>query len=107
MRENMINGMTATATQEIKDKVRKMMLVDASERTAVEAALAMWGPKETGGPFDFPALGIYAGQRTGTLAPNLPNSEVVGIQGTGHFVMLEKADEFNGLLGRFLSTLKF
>jgi hypothetical protein len=46
-----------------------MMLVDASERTAVEASLAMWGPKETEGPFDFPALGIYAGQRSGTLAP--------------------------------------
>jgi pimeloyl-ACP methyl ester carboxylesterase len=32
---------------------------------------------------------------------------VAGIQATGHFVMLEKADEFNRLLGNFLSTLKF
>ena len=84
-----------------------MMLVDASERTAVEASLAMWGPKETGGPFDFPALGIYAGQRSGTLAPQLPNSKTVGIEGSGHFVMLEKADQFNQLLGDFLSSIDF
>jgi pimeloyl-ACP methyl ester carboxylesterase len=106
-RENMINGMTATATSEIKEKVKKMMLVDASERTAVEASLAMWGPKETGGPFDFPGLGIYAGKRGGSLAPNLPNSKSVGIEGTGHFVMLEKADDFNRLLSDFLATVKF
>ncbi len=106
-RENMINGMTATAPPEIREKVNKMMLVDASERTAVEAALAMWGPKETGGPFEFPGFGIYAGPRGGTLAPNLPNSKVVGIPGAGHFVMLEKADEFNELLSDFLDTVKF
>ena len=106
-RENMIAGMTSTATPEIKQKVKKMMLEDASERTAVEAALAMWGPKETGGPFDVPALGIYAGQPRGTLTSNLPNSKVVGIQGSGHFVMLEKADEFNKLLSDFLTTVEF
>lgn len=106
-RENMINGMTATATPEIKGNVKKMMLVDASERTAVEAALAMWGPKETGGPFAFPGLGIYAGQPRGTLTSNLPNSTVVGIQGSGHFVMLEKADEVNNLLRDFLAKVEF
>lgn len=106
-RENMINGMTATATPEIKEKVKRMMVVDASERTAVEAASAMWGPKETGGPFEFPGFGIYAGQRGGTLAPNLPNSKVVGIEGSGHFVMFEKPDEFNKLLSDFLATVKF
>src|SRR5215471_7058624 len=106
-RENMINGMTATAAPDIKEKVKKMMLVDASERTAVEASLAMWGPKEAGGPFDFPGFGIYAGKRDGTLAPNIPNSKVVGIEGTGHFVMLEKADDFNRLLSGFLATVKF
>ena len=34
-------------------------------------------------------------------------TRVVGIQGTGHFVMLEKADEFNKLLSDFLATVKF
>jgi len=106
-RERMVSGMIATATPEIQQKVRKMMLVDASERTAVEASLAMWGPKDTGGPFDFPALGIYAGQRSGTLAPQLPNSKVVGIEGSGHFVMLEKAEQFNNMLTDFLSGVKF
>jgi pimeloyl-ACP methyl ester carboxylesterase len=79
--------------------------IHASKRTAVEASLAMWGPKETGGPFDFPALGIYAGQRSGTLAPQLPNSKVVGIEGTGHFVMLEKAGQFNKLRSDFLDSV--
>lgn len=106
-RETMIDGMTATATPAIKEKVKKMMLIDAPERTAVEAMGAMFGPKATGGPFDFPGLGIYAGKREGTLAPDLPNSKVVGIEGTGHFVMLEKADEFNSLLSNFLTTVKF
>jgi hypothetical protein len=106
-RERMVSGMIATATPEIQQKVRKMMLTDASERTAVEASLAMFGPKETGAPFDFPALGLYAGQRSGTLAPQLPNSKIVGIERSGHFVMLEKADQFNRLLGDFLDSVKF
>jgi pimeloyl-ACP methyl ester carboxylesterase len=106
-RENMVNGMVANATPEVKEKVRKMMLADASERTAVEAALAMWGPKETGGPFDFPGLGIYAGHESRTLMPELPNSKVVLVEGTGHFIMLEKPGEFNKLLGDFLATVKF
>ena len=31
-RENMINGMTATATPDVKDKVKQTMLTNASER---------------------------------------------------------------------------
>jgi pimeloyl-ACP methyl ester carboxylesterase len=106
-RETMVNGMLTTASPEIKEKVRKMMLTDAPERTAVEAMLAMSGPRETGGPFDFPALGVYAGKRNRTAPPQLPNTKIVEMEGTGHFLMLEKATEFNKLLSDFLGTVKF
>src|SRR5687767_13059487 len=76
--------------------------VHASEKTAVEAAEAMFTPAKTGGPYEFPGLGIYAGERSGTLAPLVPNSRVVGIPGTGHLLMLEKPAEFNKLLADFL-----
>lgn len=106
-RETMISSMTTTATPEIKAKVMKMMLTDTPERTAVEAMLAMSGPRDTGGPFDLPALGIYAGNRGRTAPPQLPNCKIVEIDGVGHFIMLEKADQFNTLLGDFLATVKF
>jgi pimeloyl-ACP methyl ester carboxylesterase len=105
-RENMINGMTATCTAEVKDKIKKMMLTDASERTAVEAMQAMSGPRDTGGPFDFPGLGIYAGKRNRTAPAQLPNCKIVEMEGVGHFLMLEKPEEFNKLLGEFLGTVK-
>jgi pimeloyl-ACP methyl ester carboxylesterase len=106
-RENMINGMTTTATPEIKAKVMKMMLTDTPERTAVEAMMAMSGPKESGGPFDFPGLGVYAGARGRTAPTSLPSAKIVEMEGVGHFLMLEKADEFNKLPGDFLATVKF
>jgi pimeloyl-ACP methyl ester carboxylesterase len=106
-RETMVNSMLTTASPEIKEKVRKMMLTDASERTAVEAMMAMSGPKESGGPFDFPALGVYAGKRGRTAPTSLPSTKMVEMEGVGHFLMLEKPAEFNKLLSEFLATVKF
>jgi len=58
-----------------------------------------------------PALAIYAG--TATL-PNiqetkkvLPQFEASKIDGTGHFVMMEKPDEFNEKLVSFLKKISF
>jgi pimeloyl-ACP methyl ester carboxylesterase len=99
--------MLTTASPEIKEKVRKMMLADASERTAVEAIMAMSGAKESGGPFDFPALGVYAGRRGRTAPTSLPSTKMVEMEGVGHFLMLEKPAEFNKLLSEFLATVKF
>jgi sigma-B regulation protein RsbQ len=105
-RETMINGMLTTATPEIKEKVLKMMLTDTPERTAVEAMLAMSGPRETGGPFDFPGLGVYAGRRNRPAPTSLPSTKMVEMEGVGHFLMLEKPDEVNKLLSDFLATVK-
>ena len=37
----------------------------------------------------------------------LPNSEVTQVAGTGHFVMMEKPEEFNRVLTSFLDKIKF
>jgi pimeloyl-ACP methyl ester carboxylesterase len=37
----------------------------------------------------------------------LPNYEGTQIAGTGHFVMMEKPEEFNRLLTGFLDKIKF
>ena len=36
-----------------------------------------------------------------------PNSEYVQVAGTGHFVMMERPDEFNRLLLAFLGKVKY
>jgi pimeloyl-ACP methyl ester carboxylesterase len=35
-----------------------------------------------------------------------PSFEYTEIPGTGHFLMMEKPQEFNQLLGKFVETLK-
>jgi pimeloyl-ACP methyl ester carboxylesterase len=107
VRENMINGMTTTCTPEIREKIKKMMLTDTPERTAVEAMRAMSGPRESGGPFEFPGLGIYAGKRNRTAPAQLPNCKMVEMEGVGHFLMMEKPEEVNKVLGDFLATVKY
>jgi pimeloyl-ACP methyl ester carboxylesterase len=37
----------------------------------------------------------------------LPNYEGTQVAGTGHFVMMEKPEEFNRLLTGFLDKIKF
>lgn len=106
-RQNTVNGMLTTASPEVKAKVIKMMVTDAPERTAVEASLAMSGPRETGGPFTFPGLGVYAGVRNRPVPTSLPSTKIIEMEGVGHFLMLEKPAEFNKLLADFLGTVKF
>ena len=72
---------------------------DVAALCAVEAMLAMSGPKESGGPFDFPGLGVYAGARGRTAPTSLPSAKIVEMEGVGHFLMLEKAEEFATLAG--------
>lgn len=106
-RANMINGMITTATPEIQAQVKKMMLTDAPERTAVEAMMAMGGPRESGGPFTFPGLGVYARVENRTAPTSLPSAKIVEMEGVGHFLMMEKPAEFNKILSDFLATVKF
>jgi pimeloyl-ACP methyl ester carboxylesterase len=41
------------------------------------------------------------------MKTRFPNLEYFQIPGTGHFLMLEKPEEFNRLLLAFLDTLRF
>jgi pimeloyl-ACP methyl ester carboxylesterase len=58
-----------------------------------------------------PVLGIYAGNtpvaNRDTLKQVFPNSEYVQVAGTGHFVMMERPEEFNRLLSAFLGKVKY
>ena len=42
-----------------------------------------------------------------SLKKVFPNSEYVQVAGTGHFVMMERPEEFNRLLLAFLGKVKY
>ena len=111
-RETMIRGMFTPATPAaVQQHVLKMMLAPP-EATASGAMIATFDSADLN---DFvstvPVLGIYAGNSPMTNRENLkkvfPNSEYVQVAGTGHFVMLERPEEFNRLLLAFLGKVKY
>ena len=111
-RETMIRGMFTPATPAaVEQHVLKMMLAPP-ETTASGAMIATFDSANLN---DFvttvPALGIYAGTSPSSNRDNLkkllPNSEYVQVAGTGHFVMMERPDEFNRLLLAFLGKVKY
>ena len=111
-RENMILGMFTPATPAaIQQHVLKMMLAP-SESTAAGAMTATFESADLNNAvMPVPALGIYAG---GTPMADrksfkkvFPNSEYVQVAGTGHFVMMERPEEFNRLLMAFLGKVKY
>ena len=111
-REKMIRGMfipqTAPALQE---HILKMML-GTSEATANGAMAAVFDPSlSKTDVIKAPALAVYAG--TAKLPDPkvakevLPNYEGTQMPETGHFLMMEKPDEFNRVLTSFLDKIKF
>ena len=111
-RENMIRSMFTPRTPPALQQQIMTMMMKAPEATAGGAMAAMFDPsirKDDVTPM--PALAIVAG--TGRL-PDLdqtrkvlPKFEATQVEGTGHFVMMEKPDEFNRLLTAFLQKVKF
>jgi pimeloyl-ACP methyl ester carboxylesterase len=111
-REAMIRGMfSAATTPEMQTHILGMML-GAPEATAVGAMNATFDPANwKGDTFNQPILGLYAdksglGDRA-YMKTHFPNLEYHEIAGTGHFLMLEKPEEFNALLLGFLAKQKF
>lgn len=107
-RENMVRGMfSASTTPAMQTKILNMML-GAPEATAVGAMNATFEPAgQTNDALTMPALGIYADHsriatRESVLA-HFPNAEYTQVPGTGHFLMIEKPEEFNNLLLAFLA----
>jgi pimeloyl-ACP methyl ester carboxylesterase len=111
-RENMIRGMfSASTTPAMQTHILNMML-GASEATAVGAMQATWefpSPKEE--VINVPVLGLYADHSRLAdrefMKMTYPTLKYVEISGTGHFLMMEKPDEFNHNVLDFLKTLSF
>lgn len=111
-REAMIRDMfSSTTTSEMKKHILSMML-GAPEETAVGAMKAMFNPeiwKED--LFPQPVLGLYADGSTTLKDENVksrfPGLEYYEIAGTGHFLMMEKPEEFNRMLLEFLDRQEY
>jgi len=111
-REKMIRSMFTPQTPEPLQKQILAMMLKAPEATAGGAMAAMFDPAiREKDVTNAPALAVYAGT---AQMPNvaetqkvLPKFEATQIAGTGHFVMMEKPDEFNRTLQAFLDRIKF
>jgi pimeloyl-ACP methyl ester carboxylesterase len=106
-RESMIRGMFSSSTTPDMQKHILSMMMGAPESTAVGAMNATFDPAIwKGDVFTQPVLGLYA-DKSGLgnreyMKTHFPNLEYAEIAGTGHFLMLEKPDQFNRLLLGFL-----
>src|ERR1700685_4057302 len=108
----MIGGFfSASTTPAVQTKILNMMLA-APEATAV-GAMDATDDGTTAADFvvKAPTLGIYAGRLpmapSQAIQAHFPNSEYVQIPDTGHFLMLEKPEEFNRLLLTFLAKQNY
>jgi pimeloyl-ACP methyl ester carboxylesterase len=110
-REKMIRGMfSAATTAELQKKILSTML-SAPEATAVGAMKAMFDPATwKDDVFAKPALGFYPSPAQNAdreyMKVHYPKLEFHEINGVGHFLMMEKPEEFNRLLLQFLDKQK-
>lgn len=94
----------------VREQIRRVMLA-APEATAVGAMrgmlnLAMWRDESA---VQVPTLALYA--QESRLSPEylrrlFPRLEYHRLSRTGHFLMMEKPDEFNRLVRQFLAKLR-
>ena len=111
-RERMIRSMFIAETPAaLQEKILAMMLA-APEATAVGAMNATFDPANRWTDvIQTPALTVYAGTANvpdpAATKELYPNHEATQVKGTGHFVMMEKPDEFNRLLAGFLDKIHF
>lgn len=112
-REEMIRGMfVATTPRAVQDKVMKMMMA-APEATAAGAMQAMfaWMATADSTVRTLPVLGLYA-DKSRAATPDaskkiFPAFEYTELPGTGHFLMMERPQEFNARLTTFLTKVKY
>ena len=110
-RENMIRGMFSDiTTPALQQHILKMML-GAPEQTAAGAMQATWDRTQwSNEPVKAPTLAVYAGTRPLSNAASItqlyPAAEYHQLPQTGHFLMMEKPDEFNALLTTFLDRIR-
>ena len=87
------------------------MMLGAPEATASGAMLATWDSSQwSNDPVAMPVLALYADNsglaNREAMARLYPQLEYHEIPQTGHFLMMEKPDEFNRLLREFLGRIE-
>ncbi|MGD9161797.1 MAG: alpha/beta hydrolase [Desulfobacteraceae bacterium] len=112
VREKMIRGLFSPATKPEIQKHMLSVMLSAPDTTAVGAIKAMFDRTQWKEQvFLLPVLGLYTDNSTAAnheyMKTHYPNMEYKEIPGTGHFLMLEKPDEFNRLLLEFLDKQVF
>ena len=112
MRENMIRGMFVPETPAALQQHILDMMLGAPAATASGAMDAMFSQRaEAGDVIEAPALAVVAGTAAlpdaDAMREILPNFEAAQVPGTGHFLMMEKPEEFNRLLAGFLEKIDF
>jgi sigma-B regulation protein RsbQ len=111
-RESMIRSMFIAETPAaLQEQILKMML-SAPETTAAGAMAAVFDPSiRSTEVVRAPALAVYAGTAqvpdAATTKEIFPTYHATQITGTGHFLMMEKPDEFNRVLTGFLDKISF
>jgi pimeloyl-ACP methyl ester carboxylesterase len=112
VREILIRAMFTPQTPPALQQQILGMMLKAPEATAAGAFAATFDPaNRTANPTNVPALAVYSGvaplPEVGAVEEMFPNYEATQIAGTGHFLMMEKPDEFNKVLSAFLDKIKF
>jgi pimeloyl-ACP methyl ester carboxylesterase len=111
-REGMIRSMFTPQTPvPLQTQILSMMLA-APEATANGAMASIFDPSlRSTDVIKAPALAVFAGTaqvpNVQTTKEILPNYESAQVAGTGHFLMMEKPEEFNRLLTAFLDKISF
>jgi pimeloyl-ACP methyl ester carboxylesterase len=111
-RETMIKSMFSPQTSSALQRQILAMMLRAPEATAGGAMQAMLDPSiRQAEPTPVPALAVYAGTAqmpdVAAMKKHLPAFEATQIAGTGHFLMMEKPEEFNRTLTAFLEKIKY
>jgi sigma-B regulation protein RsbQ len=109
-REKMVKSMFTPATSKaVQEQIQKAML-GTSHEVAVGAMKGMFTPafwKDD--VFQVPFLEIAAGSSAwlteDALRRRFPKAQLKRIEGTGHFLMMEKPEAFNRILLEWLETL--
>ena len=111
-REQMIESMFVEATSpELRSRIREMMMV-ASDEQALAIAMSMRDPARwSNRAIEAPMLAVMASTREmpdiALYETIIPNLEMIQLPGTGHFLMMEVPDEFNGLMREFLLEIGY
>ncbi|KRB82382.1 hypothetical protein ASE00_09955 [Sphingomonas sp. Root710] len=107
MRGQLVGNMFVPETSAaLRERITAMML-GTSQTTAAGASPLMFDPAlRSDRTIPAPALTVYAGKPLFPIDPHtremLPGWQQSQVEGTGHFLMMEKPEAFNRLLADFL-----